>query len=64
MVSRIERVPIFTRRRLAAALLILDAGPLPPICISGEKGSDRSRYNGPADLRTSGRLVGQVGCDR
>lgn len=39
MVSRIERVPIFTRRRLAAALLILDAGPLPPICISGEKGS-------------------------
>ena len=27
-------------------------------------GSDRSQYNGPADLRTSGRLVGQGGCDR
>ena len=28
------------------------------------KGSGRSQYNGPADLRTSGRLVGQDGCDR
>lgn len=26
--------------------------------------SDRSQYNGPADLHTSGRLVGQGECDR